>query len=174
MNIFAISPSPFECARALDDKRLNKMILETAQLLSTAIRLKPELFPNLTEVDQSALYRPTHAGHGVSIWVRESYVNFDWTHALLYELLAEYTFRTEKLHGCGKIIDILGPTIVFQPLKTFCNFARNKSLNLDFTSRPVHEAYKLYLNVRWDNDIREPKWTKRGMPEWRKEWSYEF
>lgn len=36
MNIFVTSSCPFECARTLDDVRVNKMVLETAQLLATA------------------------------------------------------------------------------------------------------------------------------------------
>ena len=34
MNIFVIDPDTAKCAQALDDLRLNKMIIETAQLLT--------------------------------------------------------------------------------------------------------------------------------------------
>ena len=39
MNIFATSPSPDTSALWLDDVRKNKMILETAQLLSASVRI---------------------------------------------------------------------------------------------------------------------------------------
>lgn len=38
MNIFISSPSPTKSAKFLDNSRLIKMILETAQLLSTSLR----------------------------------------------------------------------------------------------------------------------------------------
>ncbi|AXN53721.1 hypothetical protein SPS_10 [Sphingomonas phage Scott] len=40
MNIFMTSPDPKACALVMDDRRLIKMVLETAQLLSTAFRLQ--------------------------------------------------------------------------------------------------------------------------------------
>ena len=64
MNIFVISQNPDECAQALDDLRLNKMILETAQLLSTAIR-----FHGYTG---NLAYKATHINHPCSIWARTS------------------------------------------------------------------------------------------------------
>lgn len=39
MNIFATDVSPVACAKALDDKRVVKMVLETAQMLSTAMHM---------------------------------------------------------------------------------------------------------------------------------------
>ena len=39
MNIFALSSDPFEAAQMLCDKHCIKMIVETAQLLSTAHRV---------------------------------------------------------------------------------------------------------------------------------------
>jgi hypothetical protein len=53
MNIFALSECPEQSALWLDDIRKNKMILESAQMLSTAIRsggltlTQPCLFTNL-------------------------------------------------------------------------------------------------------------------------------
>lgn len=39
MNIFATDISPVACAKALNDKRVVKMVLETAQMLSTAVHM---------------------------------------------------------------------------------------------------------------------------------------
>jgi len=56
MNIFVTSNCPKLSAQALDNKRVVKMVLETAQLLSTAI------FINST-ITYDNLYKPTHVKH---------------------------------------------------------------------------------------------------------------
>jgi len=48
----------------------------------------------------------------------------------------------------------------------FANCARNDSLGLDFTHTHIVYAYQLYLNARWERDIRLPQWTNRGAPTW--------
>ena len=60
MNIFITSFDSKEAASHLDDLRLNKMILETAQLLSSAYR---HLFG-----DNELLYKDTHFNHPCAIW----------------------------------------------------------------------------------------------------------
>jgi len=62
MNIFVVSPDTMECAKALDDLRLNKMIIETAQLLSTAMRVQ-----GYTGND---IYKSTHVNHPCAVWAR--------------------------------------------------------------------------------------------------------
>jgi hypothetical protein len=56
MNIFVTSICPIESVQALDNKRLIKMILESAQILSTAIWLN-------SKQSHSELYRATHIKH---------------------------------------------------------------------------------------------------------------
>jgi len=65
MNLFVPSPEIRPSVEALDDKRVVKMVLETAQLLSTAIRI---LDPETT----LPIYKMTHKNHPVSVWVRSS------------------------------------------------------------------------------------------------------
>lgn len=52
MNIFAFDPDPWACALWLDDVRKNKMILETAQLLSSAVAINDPSWA-------SKVYKPT-------------------------------------------------------------------------------------------------------------------
>ena len=66
MNIFITSFNSKEAASHLDDLRLNKMILETAQLLSSAYR---NLFG-----DDDLLYKDTHFNHPCAIWTRNGMI----------------------------------------------------------------------------------------------------
>ena len=68
MNIFILDLDPQSCAEAHCDKHVVKMILETAQLLSSALWI--------TGVE--APYRLTHKNHPCAIWTRESLDNYMW------------------------------------------------------------------------------------------------
>jgi len=98
MNIFALSNDPREAARFQHDRHVIKMILESAQMLSTACHLDPGFMAVLPEQYAPNLYKPTHANHPCNIWVRESKANFVWLTLHLEALLAEYHRRFQKTH----------------------------------------------------------------------------
>src|SRR4029077_5191734 len=50
MNIFATSPDPIRSAQALDDFRLNKMIVESCQILSAALHITGRGTPDLYQL----------------------------------------------------------------------------------------------------------------------------
>lgn len=116
MNIFYLDKDPKLAAEYHVDKHCVKMILESAQLLSTAHRVlngtvQPIEFTNKTtgkvkikkilvlpdELD-TVLYSATHINHPSAVWVRQSIWNYVWLADLLNELCAEYTYRYEKVH----------------------------------------------------------------------------
>ena len=91
MNIFYLDDDPKTCAKMHCDKHVVKMILEYAQLLSTAHH----------EIDGDPsidCYKPTHKNHPSAVWVRENRSNYQWLWQLLNKLLVEYTFRYGKIH----------------------------------------------------------------------------
>ena len=111
MNIFYLSHNTKECAKMHNDKHCIKMILEYAQLLSTAHRVldgthgvilsdsnrKKQVW-TLPDDRDGILYSATHVNHPSAIWVRQSYANYVWLSHLLTELCAEYTYRYGKVH----------------------------------------------------------------------------
>lgn len=154
MNIFVTSSDPVESARALDDKRVIKMVLETAQMLCTALRLN-----NGTHL---AKYKSTHENHPCNIWVRTSRENYQWTIDHFAALLSEYNIRSGKIHACESMYPDLASGVNLIPagaLTPFANCAARKDMNLDFKHLEVTLAYKLYLLKRWNTDKRPAKWT---------------
>lgn len=93
MNIFMLDKSPQKAAQAHCDKHVVKMILEYAQLLSTAHRLLDG--DDVPEV----LYKPTHKNHPSAIWARESQANYRWLYDCFVSLCDEYTERYGKTHA---------------------------------------------------------------------------
>jgi hypothetical protein len=161
---------------ALDDRRLNKMLTETGQILSTAIREIDGI--SLNEKQDEVLYKSFNPGHEVNKWVRSDSSHFMWTLHYLEKLSDEYKYRKGELQKTSGLIPILkkllpkveeqiGPT---RRVQQFCNYAKNKKLGLDFTNSDVETAYKKYLIARWNDDMPDYqlKWTKRGKPDWMK------
>ena len=68
MNIFHLHKDPEICASYHCDKHVVKMILETAQMLSTAYRR------NFGDNDD--LYKTAYPKHPMTIWVGDSGANF--------------------------------------------------------------------------------------------------
>ena len=102
MNIFYLDHDPVTAARAMTDKHIVKMILESAQLLSTAHRVldgRPttklsKSGAKLTRYDHPLpLYQATHINHPSAIWVRESADNYAWLYSHFLALCVEYSGR---------------------------------------------------------------------------------
>jgi len=113
MNIFYLDTNPQIAAKYHVDKHCVKMILESAQLLSTAHRIldgdqtmgKSTTGRNvkrwiLPDERNDVLYTATHINHPSAIWCRASDKNYDWLWKLMHELCTEYTYRYEKIHKC--------------------------------------------------------------------------
>lgn len=100
MNIFILDRDIEKCARAHCDQHVVKMILESAQILCTALNRKGIKTP----------YRSTHVKHPCVIWAGESFDNFRWLMSLARALNAEYRYRYKKTvdHKSMGVIKALG------------------------------------------------------------------
>ena len=99
MNIFHLHKDPKICAEYHCDKHVVKMILETAQMLSTAYRKKFG--------DNDDLYKTAYPKHPMTIWVGNSGNNFFWSIQLLDQLIYQYTVRYKKVHKTIRISNLL-------------------------------------------------------------------
>lgn len=154
MNIFLSSPDPRSCAQALDDRRLVKMVLETAQLLSTAIRGQG--------VKDSCLYNMTHVNHPCAVWARKNVSNFNWLVEHGLELSREYSHRYGPIHDSEQAI---------VSAYHYRDYLPNGSLVFDFNcsghdTGDVFRDYRLCLASKWSLD-RSPTWTRRNVPAFR-------
>ena len=113
MNIFYIDADPVQAAEWMVDKHVVKMILESAQLLSTAHRYLDGREVEgksasgrkarrwiLDDAREKVLYQATHINHPSAVWCRESVENYNWLVDHFFALMAEYTYRYGKQHKC--------------------------------------------------------------------------
>ena len=162
MNIFAIDPNPVLCARALCDLRLNKMILEQAQILCTAYRY---WFPDTYAIEfENILYKVTHENHPCSIWLRRDFANYQWGVDYFNAMLDEREHRGFAKHLTGiKLRPVFNKPPQMQYELDKIDFSFNSS-NLYPSTGCVFTDYKLCLVNKWLQDKREPKWTLRAPP----------
>jgi hypothetical protein len=160
MNIFYLDHDPKLCAQYHVDRHVVKMILESAQLLCTAL--------NVLAGEQVTPYKTTHVNHPCSIWVRESYLNWSYVWQLMFELEKEWNFRFDhnKTHKSiqafldqGGIVD-MAEKYLPRVYRTPVVLAMPEHCKVAFD--PV-ESYRNYYR---EEKVHLHKWTKRGQPEW--------
>lgn len=94
MNIFALDDDPVLAARALHDRHIVKMALETAQILCTVAH----------KMGLPAPYKPTHKNHPCVMWAGAALGNARWLGYHGMEICAEYTRRFGKVHASEIVI----------------------------------------------------------------------
>lgn len=179
MNIFVTNKNPHLAARDLDDRRLVKMVLETAQIICTAAVKKHPYDKNPSSVP----YKPTHINHPCCLWANEKTSHLIWLVDYFVELSDEYTFRFNKVHKSYTTMQVIGPIKYVSNTKpvhrlflgeniVFVNCAANATKGLNFKHiEDTVLAYRLYLIARWELELQsgyQPKFTKRDFPEWYK------
>jgi hypothetical protein len=171
MNIFYVDECPKASARALDDQRLVKMVLETAQLLSGAARL---LLPFTEHYDGRGprLYQVTHSMHPCAVFTRKTEGNFLYLVEYGFELCREYTHRFNRVHMSEAVIELACRSMM-SAVKNGTDLAKGwpKAFTLSFNSSGFEtgnliDDYRSCMNAKWHSDSK-PRWTRRGSPPWR-------
>jgi len=165
MNIFYLDRDPEIAAQMMCDKHVVKMILESAQMLSTAHRvLDGDDYAN-----KKGLYKSTHKNHPCTIWTRFSGMNYLWLYEHMRALMDEYTYRYDKHHKTERLN---GP--LFEPPN---NITWKNRGGTSFTDPPqcmpeeckeddTVSAYQTYYILEKSGFAA---WKRRGEPLWWKE-----
>ena len=156
MNIFILDKVPEIAASYHCDKHVPKMVVETAQLLSTAHRVLDE------DRDHSNIYMISNKNHPCNIWLRQSKQNYRWLHRLGEGLLDEYRRRygQHKVHKTTPIMEYLREPPVNMDNAGLTPFAQ--AMPDQYKNEDVVKAYRTYyLNDKapicnWRLDI--PSW----------------
>jgi hypothetical protein len=189
MNIFYLHDDPKTCAEMHLDKHCVKMILEYAQLLSTAHRmLDGKQYTDKTsgrsiqrwrmdnEGHEKLLFKASHINHPSAVWARSNFQNYYWLGQLLVELCAEYTHRYNKVHsvdasGLAHFLATYEPRNI--PIGPFTEpppampdhckvpLVENKGVIVDHYDS-IASYKKYYLTEK----RRFAVWTNRVMPDW--------
>ena len=157
MNIFYLNRKPDIAAQMMCDKHVVKMILESAQMLSTAHRV----LDGDEYADRVGLYKMTHKNHPSSKWARSTDENYDWLWAHMDALMKEYTYRYGKHHATERMIHDLWKPPYNLPVGDFTDppqcmpdYCKNEDV--------VTAYHKYYIMEKSDFAT----WKRRDKPEW--------
>jgi len=175
MNIFYLDKDVKKCAEMHVDKHVVKMILEYAQLLSTAHRVldgtisvgvsstgRKKTTYIIEDYRDSILYSATHINHPSAIWVRQSEVNYRTLFNLFCALLEEYTYRYGKTHACTRLMSALSSPPKNIEYKPFTE----PTPAMPDQYKVKNDSVKSYRNYYIHDKNRFAKWKNRSVPEW--------
>ena len=155
MNIFYLHNDPQICAEYHCDKHVVKMILEYAQLLSTAHH-------ELDGEPSIECYKSTHKNHPSAVWARQSKRHYRWLYRLLSHTCREYSKRYIKIHATeakGIVSNLM--QLPYQLQATGCEDPPQCMPN-EYKSINTIRAYRNYYI---GEKGRFAKW-KNGSPSW--------
>jgi hypothetical protein len=178
MNIFYLDSNPVKSAELHCDKHVVKMIIEYAQLMSTAHRvLDGDLYEDRTANNhrikrwrlsdsnmENVVYKASHINHPSAIWTRASDSNYQFVYDMFVALCNEYTHRYGRVH------------LTEEKLKDLLQHLPNNIASADFVEPPqampddvkttnAVDAYQNYYRV-YKKDFA--KWTDRQIPSFMK------
>jgi hypothetical protein len=178
MNIFYLDHDVTKCAEMHNDKHVVKMILEYAQLLSTAHRvLDGTIVVGLSKTGrkqsryvlpdnrESLLYSATHLNHPSAVWARKSKQNYLWLANMLIALCEEYTHRYGKIHKVER------DGLCYVLLKNIPHSIADSDFTQPTPAMPDDvkipgDSIKSYRNYYINNKTHLANWKKRTTPEW--------
>ncbi len=180
MNIFYVHPDPTTCAQQHVDKHVVKMILEYAQLLSTAHRVldgtmsvglsdrgRKKTSYILPDERNDVLYSATHLNHPSAKWVRHSLANYQHLFKLWIELMREYHYRYGKIHASMRLAKHLRfPPTNISTTEGFSAPWRAMPDEYKFDRSEPDYTVKSYRAYILGAKSQMLKWKNRQTPDW--------
>tara|TARA_R110002074_G_scaffold57366_2_gene141267 strand:+ start:3209 stop:3757 length:549 start_codon:yes stop_codon:yes gene_type:complete len=179
MNLFILDNDPIKAAQLQCDKHVVKMILESAQMLSTVHRmLDGKLYTAPSNsgkrmvkkwshpVHDDVLYKAVHMYHPCTEWTFESDTNYKWHYTHFIALCDEYTYRYGKVHASDtklrKVLKVI-PTNIVRKSKTEFRLAMGSNPECMHPGDAVRSYREFYMTKQ---SRFKMTWTGRSIPKW--------
>ena len=181
MNIFVLDKDPAKAAMMMCDKHIPKMIIESAQMLSTVHRMLDgtpikrrsksgktmQTYYTFGDIRDDLYYLAVHKYHPCTTWTAESLQNYNWHYYHFVSMAKEFKFRRGKEHIT---FEKLGPILAAPPINI-------KDIGLtEFVKAMTHypecmvpgdavQAYRNYYHkakpfAKWEWGREAPTWWK--------------
>ena len=178
MNIFVLDKNPIVAAQLQCDKHVVKMIVESAQMLSTAHRMldgqeykapsksgKRMVKKWKLKNHDDVIYSAVHMGHPCTVWTMESNANYEWHYKHFIALCDEYTYRYGKIHSSDtKLREHLEQLPNNIPVTKMTEFKLAMKSNPECMLECPVESYRAFYHTKQHRFKMD--WTKRKVPEW--------
>jgi hypothetical protein len=183
MNVFALDNNPRVAAKFHCDTHVVKMIVESAQMLSTAHRLldgkksrvsyvtkkgkhRTKDVWTLAKAWDSVYYKVAHPKHPSTVWTTLNAGNYSWHYELFCALCDEYTYRYGKIHKTDRLLrDALTrfPKNIIPGKRTPFALAMKSNPECMDPTNPI-ESYRAFYRTKQSRF--KMVWTGRNVPSW--------
>lgn len=180
MNLFVLDEDAVKAAQLQCDKHVVKMIVESAQMLSTVHRMLDGVqerrrsksgktyvkYWTLLDEREDLLYKAVHMSHPCTVWTSKTSGNYRWHWEHFSALCDEYRYRYQKNHSTDvQLRDALyyPPRNIPDGPMTIHPLAMKSNPECMFPDDPV-KSYRLFYQTKQARF--KMAWTKREVPEW--------
>ena len=156
MNIFILDKDPYLAAISYCDKHIPKMVLELAQMLSTAHRV-------CGTDPWEGMYKTAFLNHPCTVWVRENKTNYLWAAKHFLALSDQYKMRFHRTHKCwddhGRHLLAIPTSLLRGRLTPFAQAMPN-----EYKTACAVTAYRCYYKnekkrfAKWERGVNPPLW----------------
>lgn len=177
MNIFILDTDPKIAASYHCDQHINKMILESAQMLSTVALHYATYRKDLNGLPH---YKPTHSNHPCVKWLREDINNVFWMYNMCCHLETIRLSRDqpehksmEILHALARLLEVDFITVEDPRPKNFI-FAGPPIIGIR-PSLSIVQKYRLYYRFKhraWLDTAEQMSYKNRPVPDFLQDLSF--
>lgn len=180
MNIFVLDKNPTVAAQMQCNAHVVKMIVESAQMLSTAHRMldgAEERRPSksgktmsrywvLPDSREDTFYKAVHMHHPCTVWTMQSNNNYNWHYVHFIALCDEYQYRYGKVHATDKL---LRKGLSTPPNNIPVGYLTEQPLAMKanpecIDTNDVVGSYRKFYQTKQDRF--KMAWTNRSVPGW--------
>ncbi len=158
MNVFVTSLNAKQCALEHCHVHRNKMLIEQAQLLSSANHILGK--------GTDSMYKMTHQHHPSTKWVVSDAGNYAWLYSMWTELASLYAKHRGRQHkSYDKLHEVLKPKVDSKPNFKYSMLAMPD----EYKSDDIASSYQNYLCSKfteWRSRERPMKVEFDSVPSW--------
>ena len=169
MNIFVLDTDPHAAARMMCDKHIPKMLVESAQMMASALRRHGVDESELPLTRRGTPYKMSFPHHPCTKWVGDSYQNFMWLYEHAKAISQEYLKRFGNRRGTHRTVRTIREMYrAFDKHFTTFDFPESKLTTFPqavpdkYQGKDVVKAYRAYYHskafAKWDKGTPAPNW----------------
>ena len=159
MNIFVLDDDPIASAHMMCDKHIPKMVVESAQMMASALRRHGAGDEQMPLTKSGTPYKGGYKHHPCTVWAGDSDTNFLWlaNHAIV--LCQEYKKRFGKVHACQNAIHQMSHMMPYVG-EEMTPFAQ--AMPDEYRNPCAITAYRAYYHsktfAKWEKGTPAPNW----------------
>ena len=160
MNIFATDENPIIAARNLCDKHINKMIVESAQMLANGFSLERLAQDDVPRNQKGEPRTHGYPKHPCTLWAAKSAANWTWLIDHGLAMADEYTQRYGRTHKSEAVIKWCRNLPIKFPAAQLTPFAQ--AMPAQYKNECPVTAYRAYYHgekaaiATWKSEV--PQW----------------